>query len=258
MADNQHAKVRGWLNAPGRIDKVGAAIRLAFDWVIDGPRTGRYSVDQLKTSEKIYLGNRVEHETLHLLQLPKSGLLDTEIEGIPVDVKFSLSHAWMIPPEAVNQLCLLMTANDTDSTFRAGLLRMNPAWLSQGTGNRDSKRGILEIGREQIDWFSAVQPLPKNFLLHLDPVKRQRILAQSSGQKRINEVFRLCLNQPISTNTLDTLAIQRDPSKRIRDARKWLKPEGIEILGERYDQARIRSLRLPPLAKDTWIAVKTS
>lgn len=65
--------VRAWIDDNDKLERIGESIRLALDWVIDGPRTGRYSIDQLQTSEKIYIGNRVEHEVLHELELPKVG-----------------------------------------------------------------------------------------------------------------------------------------------------------------------------------------
>lgn len=256
MSDPNHTKVREWLGQAGRIDRMGTAIRLAFDWVIDGPRTGRYSVDQLQTSEKIYIGNRVEHETLHLLGLRKQEPLDALIEDVPVDVKFSLTNSWMIPPEAIGHLCLVITASDGTSTYRAGLVRITEDRLNPSSGNRDKKRGLSKAGRKTIDWFSAIQPLPKNFLLHLAPEVRDKILSHSGGQARVNELFRLCLNQIVATNAVDTIAVQRDPSKRIRDARQNLASEGIEIYGDRYDQAKVAAAGLPRLPKDSWISVK--
>jgi hypothetical protein len=255
-ADPQLATVREWLLKPGRSDLIGNAIRLAFDWVIDGPRTGRFSTDQLETSEKIYIGNRVEHELLHQLDLQKKPPLDTEILRIPVDVKFSMTarRDWMIPPEAVDQLCLMVTANDEDSLFSAGLFRAKPIWL--GRPNRDGKHSILKVGRDRIVWICEDAPLPENFLLHLPDDVRQHILSLPSGRARVIEAFRVVQNRPISTYAIDTLAVQRDPSKRIRDARKELAPEGIAIYGDRYDKAKVAAQGLPPLKKDMWIAVR--
>ena len=53
-----------WLTAESRLVKMGKAIRSAIDFVIDGARTGRFSVDELQTSEKIYIGRRRSHHGL--------------------------------------------------------------------------------------------------------------------------------------------------------------------------------------------------
>jgi len=39
---------------------VAKELRRALDEVIDGPRTGRYSVEQLEKTEKTYIGTKVE------------------------------------------------------------------------------------------------------------------------------------------------------------------------------------------------------
>ena len=253
--DVSFAQVRAWVDTPARISSIAAAIRRAFDWVIDGPRTGRYSIEQLKTSEKIYIGNRVEHEILHELELPKVPPLDTVISGAEVDIKFSLEQSWMIPPEAIGKLCLIVSANDHRSVFNVGLLRVLPQWLGEGK-NRDKKLGITVAGRKAIDWIRFEHPLPQNFLLNLEPAMRSEILALTSGQQRVNEVFRRMIGHPISTNALDTLAVQRDPSKRVRDARKVLKLEGIGVYGARYDNEKLVELGYAPLPPDHWMSLK--
>ena len=89
--DPQFEAVKKWLSESGRVSRTGHGIRLAIDWVIDGARTRRYSIDQLQPSEKTYIGNRIEHELLHQWALVKEGDLDCIIEGLCVDVKFSLA-----------------------------------------------------------------------------------------------------------------------------------------------------------------------
>ena len=254
--DEEHRKVRAWLTGIDRSNELAWAIRRAIDWVIDGPRTGRYSIEQLQPSEKVYIGNRVEHEAIHALGLIKTPPLDTVIEGVAVDFKFSLKTSWMIPPEAIDKLCVITTANDRDSSFGVGLIRARRCHLGDGEGNRDGKRSISASGRKSIDWLWNNAPLPKNFLLHMDPDLRSTILALPSGQQRVIAAFRHLTGHIISTNALDTLAVQRDPSKRIRDARKVLNKEGIDVLGERYDKAKIAANGLTPLPRDSWLSFR--
>ncbi len=259
--DPDFARIRAWFDNSDRLERIGESIRLALDWVIDGPRTGRYSIDQLQTSEKIYIGNRVEHEILHELDLPKVPPLDTMIDGIAVDLKFSIDRSWMIPPEAIGEVCLILSANDLGSVFNVGLLRVQQKWLGRAEGNRDKKMGITAAGRKAIDWIRRDHPLPRNFLLHLDPGVRTSILTMPdgrprSGQQRINQVFRLMVGYPISTNAIDTLAVQRDPSKRCRDARIPLRKEGIIVCSAKYDYAKVKKYGYPPLKRDHWMSIR--
>ena len=60
---------------------------------------------------------------------------------------------------------------------------------------------------------------------------RDKILAHPSGQLRINELFRLLQGKIIPRVAIETVARQKDPMKRVRDARKHLAKEGILILG---------------------------
>lgn len=252
-AEAELARVKAWLSEPDRVKRAGDAIRLAIDWVIDGGRTRRYSIQQLQPSEKVYIGNRVEHELLHQWKLEKEPPLDCMIEGSPADVKFSLETSWMIPPEAIDQICIIVTANDFNAKYSLGLFRAQLPNL--GKPNRDGKRGIVQAGRSAISWIIRDGELPPNFLLRLDDARRQNILSKVSGQGRVTEMFRSLLNQPIPTTAIDTLAVQRDPSKRVRDARKALAAEGIDVLGWRYHRKKIEALGIVALEDDYWISV---
>lgn len=247
--------VARWLRSGQRIPRLGNAIRRAIDWVIDGARTRRYSLDELETSEKIYLGNRVEHEVLYDLGLPKAQRLDTTICSIPVDIKFSLRTNWMIPPEAINQICILLSANDDTSEYSCGVFQALSSYLAKP--NRDRKRGILAKGRTHVSWIADRSPLPRNFLQHLDSSVRDRLLELPPGQAAITELFRTVIGIPIPRVAVDTLARQIDPHKRVRDARKALAHDGIEVLGGRYHKDRIAQLGHVPIPSDCWISIRS-
>lgn len=252
------AAVANWLSSANRIDAIGRGIRTAIDWVIDGARTQRFSLGQVEQSEKLYLGNRVEHEVLHALELTKNPQgIDTEIDGHKVDIKFSLSTSWMIPPEGVDHICMLLSADDDTSVFSVGVFRAAAELLN--APNRDGKRSIKrDAANNSVRWLATRAPLMENFLLHLDPTIRTAILNEGSGQARVTQAFRLVLEKPISIVALDTLAVQRDPSKRARDARKVLKAEGVRVLCGRWsaDQAVLKRLGLPALGRDEWISTR--
>jgi len=90
------------------VDVIGNALRQSFDEVIDGPRTGRYRIEELEKTEKTYIGTKVEIILRNELTLPRGVVLDNLISGHEVDTKFSLTGDWMIPREAVGQICLLI------------------------------------------------------------------------------------------------------------------------------------------------------
>jgi hypothetical protein len=52
-ADAEFLAVKDWLADPRRVGSAAQAIRLAIDWVIDGARTRRFSVDQLQSNENV-------------------------------------------------------------------------------------------------------------------------------------------------------------------------------------------------------------
>src|SRR5216684_4038154 len=86
----------------------GAAIRRAIDEVLDGPRTGRFLVSQLEATEKTYIGTKIEIVVRSSLGLKREGPLDTLVVGHTVDIKWSATQGWMIPTEALGELCLVV------------------------------------------------------------------------------------------------------------------------------------------------------
>ena len=47
-------------------------VRHGIDEVIDGGRTGRWSVDQLVKTEKTYIGTKIEHLVLNEFEIPEA------------------------------------------------------------------------------------------------------------------------------------------------------------------------------------------
>ena len=65
--------------------------------------------------------------------------MDYLVAGEQVDCKWSMSKGkWMIPKEAVGQLCLVVWGDDQTSTFSVGLVRSSNDRLKTGT-NQDGK-----------------------------------------------------------------------------------------------------------------------
>lgn len=155
---------------------------------------------------------------------------------------------WMIPPEAHGHLCLLVWSEDGASQWSIGLVRISSDRLNPG-GNRDRKATLNANGREAITWLFNHSPLPSNILLLLDRAIVDRIMGLNSGQKRINEIFRVALGRTVARGVVATLGQEVDYMKRVREnggARSALRPEGIIILGQYGSHATIaRALGVP-------------
>lgn len=227
-------------------NRIARVLRQTFDQLYDGRHTGRYRWDQLFKTEKTHCGTLVEINLQREFTLPDGEEMDYRIAGVEVDCKYSqLVGGWMIPPESVGHLCLLISANDEDSTWHLGVVRIVESILTR-KGNRDSKRTITAPGRSQIQWIFDRAPLPPNVLLHLPRDTVDEIMQYASGQKRVNAIFRIAQQRRIGRGVIATLAQQDDYMKRVRGnggARSILQREGILILGH-YDAHRLIASQL--------------
>jgi Restriction endonuclease NaeI len=155
---------------------------------------------------------------------------------------------WMIPPEGVGKLLLLVQASDDEGTWSAGLLRASEKLL-RAASNRDLKRSLNDEGRTAVLWLHARAPLAENALLRLSERAVVSVFAPASGQQRVNELFRQALGTRVSRTVVATVAKQDDYMKRVRDgggARGQLRAEGIVIFGDYAgDQALAVALGLP-------------
>jgi len=259
-SDEELEKVGAWwLRQPRADQRIGDVLRRAFDEVLDGQRTGRFLYEELANSEKTYVGTKVEillREEFQLARGPEPKRLDFSIEGIGVDCKYTQDASWMIPIEAVDELCLLVTASDASARFSLGLLRCSMDLLN--APNRDRKRGISKAGRLRAWWMWQDRPMPENLLRTLPTTEIQAIFAdQGSGQQRVNELFRRVHGRIIRREVTLTVARQDDSMKRARDARLHLQPEGIMVLGHQNQHPRIAAdLGLPVPNKGQFVACR--
>jgi len=237
--------------------KAGRAIRTAIDDVIDPVRTGRWSVAQLEKVEKTYIGTRVEITLRSTLNLEQGARMDCLIASHEVDIKFSIHGKWMIPMEAVGEMCLLVSADDEASTFSVGLLRARDEYLTVG-GNRDRKRTLNAQGNAAIEWLVRDGDLPPNPLSQISPEQRSALLKIPVGQARVTALFRLVTGQPVTRSVVEWAASQLDPAKRVRDARQQLESEGIRILsGLRVaDRSEAKAAGIPIPGKDEFVSYR--
>lgn len=210
-------------------------IRNTFDQLYDGQRTGRYRWDQLHKTEKTHCGTLVEINLHREFGFDDGTVLDYSIAAVDVDCKYSQRlGGWMIPPEAVGRLCLVIWGSDEMGKWSAGVVRARPELLTAG-GNRDSKRQLNRRGRDAIVWLSSDAPLPPNVLLQLPRDRVDFLFSLPHGTQRLNELFRVALGRRVNRNVVATVARQDDFMKRIRangGSRTTLQREGIVILGQ--------------------------
>lgn len=229
--------------------RIASALRLSIDMLLDGQHTGRYRWDQLFKTEKTHCGTLVEINLQREFGFHGGKDLDYSIAGIDVDCKYSQDlWKWMIPPEAVGKLCLLVWAKDEESQWCAGIVRADPSVLGPGV-NRDGKRTLSAAGRASVRRLFWNAPLQENVLLRLPRGEVGKIFESASGQQRLDELFRRAQRRIISRTVVATVAQQDDYMKRIRyngGSRSRLQPEGIVIFGQyRSHQDAAAALGLP-------------
>jgi hypothetical protein len=242
-------------------------LRDTLDQLYDGQHTGRYSYDDLRKTEKTHMGTLVEINLQNRFEFGDGDVTDYRIAGHEVDCKYSMTWGgWELPPEAENQLCLLLSARDIDCWWAAGLIRVRPEYLRERQ-NRDAKRQLAtaSLGRIRRLW-PGHQRLTANLFLDLDPGTLSEILGARAvrghqhGQARTNELFRRVQGRIIRRAELATVARQDDFMKRARGnggARTQLRADGILVLGHQDSDPDVaRALGLPVPRKGEFISAR--
>jgi hypothetical protein len=229
-------------------EKLRSFFRSAIDEVIDTARTGRYFLSDLEKTEKTYLGTKFEILLRDWLQVPKGVVLDFQIGEQEVDVKSTTGgkSGWMIPPEAIDQLCILLRVNEDESTCAVGLARARKDYL-RVSENRDKKTSFSAKATQNIWWMVQHFAYTPNFWTLISANMRRKIMEPNGGTNRLALLFENCLETPISRVQIAAIAAQDDFMKRIRrngGARDTLAPKGIAILYSETDRQLMRDLGL--------------
>lgn len=140
--------------------RYGKVIRDAMDYVIDGERLGRTRLAEAEKAEKTIFGIKVEAYLRHEFGWPRGETLDFCWVEIEFDSKATIGKTWMIPPEAVGQLCLLTRINEDDYFFQVGLLRATLNMLTKGS-NQDKKKSVSALGKQHIKWLIPNGSIPE-------------------------------------------------------------------------------------------------
>lgn len=245
------------LDPDGR--RTGAVMRRTFDQIYDGARTGRYKWSHLYKTEKTHFGTLLEINLQREFGFEDGLKLDYRISGHEVDAKYSQTlWTWMLPPEAVGELCLVMSACDNESTYSMGIIRASEDFLNRGN-NRDSKKTLSASGRRAVKWIFDSCPFPPNVLLQLPDTDIEAIFTKRSGQQRVNELFRRASGRLVSRAAIETVAQQLDPMKRVRangGARQALAAEGVAIFSGDYVWQReaAAALELPVPSESQFVS----
>ncbi len=276
-------------NQPQARERFRWALRDSVDELLDGQRTGRWAYQHLTKTEKTYLGTAVEVNLTKEFEIADGADLDWSITGFDIDCKFSKDlGGWEIPMEMylcadhgeragrADHAAVVTWMNDDTREWAAGIVRITDErlrWKKERDANggrvraynRDNKRRLADSAKSEVYWlWGGLQTdLPTNLLLHLDPKARERILTASlprrpsSGQQRLNQLFREVQDRIVGRQTVLTVGQQDDSPKRARDARKYLRPEGIVVLGHQGSHPHVaRALRLPVPIKGEWISTR--
>jgi restriction endonuclease NaeI len=232
------------------------AIRQSIDEVLDGPRTGRWSFDDLEKTEKTYIGTKIEIVVRTLLGLERGSDLDLDIDGTPVDIKWAMNSGWQIPREAIDQICLCIGGLRNLTQFQVGVVRCGEDLLNVGR-NQDKKTTLSTAGREAMRLLVSPRPLPGNFVDEMDPGIRARAVGRPTIQARIDSLFAQMPYTPIPRTAVATIArTTGDPMRRTRaDKRAGGGLERLQVLSTKYGNAVVEALGRPPLGRDEYMAV---
>lgn len=232
-------------------------IRRALDEVIDTPRTGRLTLEEIEKTEKTYIGTKVEILFRNMINFPK-GLFDLDIDGVDVDIKNTVGSNWTLPPEVFNRPCILISSDEKKAVCSLGLVVVRPQYLSAGT-NRDQKKTISKANFKYIRWILKDFLYQKNFWRDVDKTQVERIFKYSGGTDRVLQLFKEMRNAPIPRNVIEGIAQQKDPMKRLRKnggARDKMASQGMVLLSGAYDSKLIKQLGLPFCSRDEFIPYK--
>lgn len=235
---------------------LGDILRNAIDTVIDTPHTSRCDYEELEKTEKTYLGTRVEIHLRALTRFPK-GKLDLVIAGRDVDIKFTIASNWMIPTEAIDNICILTAADEQRALCYMGLLKAHRAYLTGGA-NRDGKKSVSTFGFTNICWLVSEQPYVANFWRSVPTDKRRAIFLPRSGTGRIVKLFEEIRRTPINRSVIESVAQQKDYMKRLRangGARDELDKKKIRLLSGKFDADEIKALGIGFCDKDSFVAI---
>lgn len=231
-------------------------VRKALDEVIDAARTQRFFIEDLETTEKTYIGTKIEIIVRSELDLLRGTVTDVVVADIPVDIKWSLTRQWMMGPQLINHICLGLGLDASGRRFSVGVFRATPENLRKGK-NQDKKVSLSAEGSKTIEWVVRQADVPTDFIAELAATTRAEIFAATSAQERLFRLFSLCPMQQIPRSAVEIVAGgKKDPLRRLRqDASNRTGLPGIRIVSTKYRREYLESLGMTKLLANHFVGV---
>ncbi len=134
-------------------------LRKAIDEVIDSPRTNRFTLDDTKLSERIYLATKVRVQLRHRLKLARGKMLDLVVGETEAGIQSTINHSWSVPLRLVGNPCLFIKSDEKRATCSVGVTVIRDEEL-KAAGKSSRRRMISNAGVANIRWILKDEPLP--------------------------------------------------------------------------------------------------
>jgi len=134
-------------------------LRKAIDEVIDSARTNRFTLDETKINERIYLGTKIRVQLRNRLQLGRLKMLGRSFGETEVGIQSTINQAWSLPSEAIGNLCLLVKSDEKRAICSVGAMVIRDEVLN-AAGKSSGRRVISKKGIASIHWMLINEPLP--------------------------------------------------------------------------------------------------
>jgi hypothetical protein len=137
--------------------KIPILLRKAMDEVIDSARTNRFTLDETKINERIYLGTKVRVQLRNCLKLLTGKMPDLGSGETKVGIQSTIRKTWSIPPEIVGNLCLLVKSDEKRAVCSIGAMVIRDKVLN-ATNQSSGRRMISSAGIANIYWMLKDEP----------------------------------------------------------------------------------------------------
>ncbi|GGJ49924.1 NaeI family type II restriction endonuclease [Glutamicibacter ardleyensis] len=261
LADADFQTVYEWLLSQPIEERLTGAVNDAIEYVLDGARTWRFDLDSpdVDSDERASLGTKLQYRVLDALNLKKLPPLDTNILGIPVELKGTVRKNWMIPREGQCQICLLIQVDSSNDRYQAFLMRTHRLWLNEG-GNQDKKRTIVaEAIRTYALPVVPWTPLPPNPLKLLKPDELAIVFNLRNGiKRRLTALFGFLPDVVIPRISIETVgANAKDVARRARQAKPDVYVEHglVLLMGTWPLQREMAAKHGFDISNEAWIAL---
>ncbi len=134
-------------------------LRKAIDEVIDSPRTNRFTLDETKMNERIYLGTKIRLWMRTLLNFPNGKTSNLSFGGTQIGLQSTICQTWSVPSEFVGNPCLLVKSDEKRSVCSVGTLMIRDEILN-AVEKSTGRRVISSAGIKNIRWILKDEPLP--------------------------------------------------------------------------------------------------